>query len=506
MSRVFRNLLFNLTGQALIALLGFWGTRLVFHQLGDESLGILYFALALNTVLTPLIDLGVSATVVREVARHRNTDQEYVVRLSRTGTLFYWCSYALLAVAIWLTAPWLVSRWIHLKTLDPAVAVRALRFLAMALLLILPRSLYSNLLRGIERMEFTNLIEVGTIAVQQGGTIVVLMCGGGLVEITYCYLASFVLSNIIYILTVARLFSWRAILPGFFGDVIWQNLSFMFHMGAYTLLAVIQMETDKVLLSKLVAVGLLGFYGVAHTMVSRVSRIPGAAYTAAFPNLSALFQDRDRAGFMRQYRRLQDLVCYGMVPIFAGVIFAARPLFTYLLDARAARILLLPTALLCLGWYMNGTLNMPAAVSLAADRPDIGAKQNLYALFIVTPVTALLIWKWSLVGAGLSLVLYHFYAYSYGARRVAGECLGIRPQEWYAHVAKAVALAGATYGLAWGILEATSHGSIIMLICGYLAGTAAFLAVAYVSVGEELREGLTTWRRRTAATSLGSLA
>lgn len=502
MSRISKNILYNLIGQALVVLLGFWGTRLVYRRLGDEALGILYFAIALNAVLAPLLDVGVSSTIVREVARRLGAERDYVLRLVRTSSLFYWSAYGLLGILTWISAPWLVSRWIHLKTLDTGLAAHTLRLLALALLLMLPRSLYSNLLRGVERMELNNLVDVGMTALRQGGTIVVVIMGGGLAGIAYLYLGCFLLNILAYLFAAARFFPWRSFLPGFSSDVVRQNFSFTSRVGAYSMLAIVHMESDKVIMSKLLPVSLLGFYGVAQSTVVRVNQIPGAVVQAAFPKLAALFHERDRTGFLWEYRRLQDLVCYGTVPVFAALIFASRPLFGYLLNTRAAELLFLPTLLLCVGWYMNATLNLPAVVSLAADRPDIGARQNFYALFVVLPLTAFFIWKWSLIGAGLSFICYNAFAYAYGARRVASECLGIRPQAWYFHIVKVLAVASATYGIAWFALALIHQESIPALLLAYLFASFAFACGAYLAVGKELRDGLGAMRERISAAAL----
>jgi O-antigen/teichoic acid export membrane protein len=496
MSRLSRNISFNLIGQLLIVALGFWGTRLVFHRLGDEALGLLYVALAIYAVLLPILDLGVSSTIVREVACHFGSDPKYLSALVRTGTLFYWSGYAVLGLGIWFASPWLVSHWINLKTMEPHVAVEALRILALALLLMLPRSFYSNLIRGGERMEFNNLIEVGTTALQQGGTILVVMSGGGIVAIAYCYLGSLVLSNLVYIVLTAQFFSWKAMLPGFSSQIVTRNLSYTSHMAAFSILAMVQMESDKALVTKLLPIGLVGFYGVAQTMVARVSRVPGAINQAAFPNFSALFHNGDRPGLMRQYHRLQDLVCYGLVPIFAAIIFAAKPLYTYLLNSQAAQSLLLPTTLLCVGWYMNGTVNMPLTLSLAVGRPDINSRLNFYAIFITLPATAWFIWKWGIVGAGLSSVCYHLYVYSYAVRRWSSECMGISPRLWYLHVLKFLLLAPSTYGAGWLVMDRFGLGSTLGLAGIYLVATAAYLSVGYLLLGDELRQGFNGVRGR----------
>jgi len=494
MSRVSKNIIYNLVGQALIVALTFWGTRLVFRQLGDEVLGILYFAIATNNVLIQVLDLGVSSTIIREVSRHISSDREYVIQLTRTSVLFYWLSYACLGLLLWLAVPWVVHQWINLSHLNPAPAVRALRLLALSLLLMLPRSLYSNLLRGVERMEFNNIIDAASTALRQGGTILIVLRGGGLVEIAYFYVVALIVSIGAYVLVAARFFPWRAFLPGFSGEVFRRNVSFTSQMGAYSVLATVQMECDKVLVSRFMPVGLMGFYGVAQTIVTRVIIIPSAVIQAAFPKFSTLFQNRDQKGLTREYRRLQDLVCYSLVPAFAAVIFAARPLYTFLFNAQAAQILLLPTALLCLGFYMNGTLNIPTVFSVAVDRPDINLKQVSYAFFFGPLVTAALIWKWGLTGAGLSIVIYYLFAYVYGGRRWASECIGIAPLDLYMHVLKIFVLALVTYGAAWLILVLRGETSIVSLVAAYTVASAVYLYSAYLAMGNELRQGLIAWR------------
>jgi hypothetical protein len=138
---------------------------------------------------------------------------------------------------------------------------------------------------------------------------------------------------------------------------------------------------------------------------------------------------------------------------------------------------------------MNATLNIPSILAVAVGRPDIGARQNFYALFVVLPVTVVLIWTWGLVGAGLSFVFYHLFAYSYGARRIASECLGMSPGDWYVHVLKILALGSVTYGAAWLVLALTGQFSTVSLIVAYGLASAAYLYCGYLAVGEELRKG-----------------
>ena len=68
MSRLGRNILYNLAGQGLALVLGFVAVRFIYRDLGDDAVGLIFFALTLNAVLAAALDLSISSTIVREVA------------------------------------------------------------------------------------------------------------------------------------------------------------------------------------------------------------------------------------------------------------------------------------------------------------------------------------------------------------------------------------------------------------------------------------------------------
>src|SRR5260370_41510680 len=63
----------------------------------------------------------------------------------------------------------------RLETLEAPTAVAAVRIFGTGALLILPRSIYVGLLRGLQRMDFTNAIDAAASAVQQGGVLAILV-------------------------------------------------------------------------------------------------------------------------------------------------------------------------------------------------------------------------------------------------------------------------------------------------------------------------------------------
>ena len=487
MSKLSKNIIYNVVGQGLLLILGFVAVKYIFGQLGEDALGIIYFTLTLNALLCAALEMGICSTIVREVSARFNDEPGYIRDLIRTASLFYWSAYTLLALAIYIGAPILINEWIILKTMDEETATRVLQILGIAALVALPHSLYKSLFRGLQRMEINNIIDVATNGLQQFGTIVILFQGGGLSQIIYWFAVCFGLSILIDLFILVRFFSWKALIPGYSPLVVRRNLRYSSNMMSISILGMIHTHADKVIVSKLLSIGTLGFYGFASGAVSKATLVTGSIAQAAFPSFSALFQSGGRNGMMTQYRKLHDLLCFSTVPLFAAIPFAVLPLFSYLFNREVAQMLLVPITFLCVGYYMNGTLNVPYIFSLAVGKPEISARSNFYALFIVLPVTGLLIYFFGLAGAGFSWVFYHLFAYSYAVPRICSECLEIPVSEWYRHVLKIFFLASLTYGVAWILVVYVNTYTLKALGLAYLAASLVFLVGSYHMIGGELR-------------------
>ena len=131
MSRVGKNIAYNLGGQTLLLLLGLIAVRFVYGKLGADALGILYGATSLALILSGVLELGISATTVREVSRHLRTDRPYVHDLVKTASLLYWCGYAVLSLLIYIVAPVIVDKWVHLHAISASEATASLRILGI---------------------------------------------------------------------------------------------------------------------------------------------------------------------------------------------------------------------------------------------------------------------------------------------------------------------------------------------------------------------------------------
>lgn len=492
MTRLFKNVAYNVAGQGAVLVLGFVGVKFIFSRLGPDPFGIIYFNLVLTGVLTTALELGVLATTIREVSAHYTTERAYIERLIRTASLFYWGVGLVLLVGVILLAPVLVERWINLRTLDHSTATTMVRFLAVTTLIMLPRALYSSLFQGRQRMELNNSIDVASSALQQLGTIAILAAGGDAFAVVKWIAAAAVLSTLTYMTLVARMFGPRVLVPAYFGDAVRRNVHFTSHMAALSVLNMVLIQFDKVVVSKLLPIASVGYYSFASTVVVRISFAAGAIGQAALPSFASLHQRSETGWLATQYRKLQDLMCFAMVLPYAAACFGAVPIYKYLFNQQVALILLVPTALLCLGFFMMATVNIPYTFAVATGRPDIASRSNVIALFIVVPVTTTLIYLFGLTGAACSWVVYHLFVYSYMIPRICRECLHISAWSWYAHIARVMTLAAVTFGSMY-VLVVIPHGfGVVASAVAYVAGAALFLAASLALIGSDLRQ--TIWQ------------
>ena len=486
-SRVARNIAANLGGQLAILLLGLLAARLIFSGLGQEVLGIVLFVQTFNLALAGILDFGVSSVTVREVAAHVDDDPGYVRDLVRTASSLYWATFAVASGALVLAAPWIATHWIHLQTMSAKEATDVMRVLGVAALTALPRALYVSLFRGLQRMGFNNGIDAATGVLQQLGTVLIVMFGGGLFSIVLWLAATYGLQLATYWFVLSRVMSTWALVPGWSGPVIRHNARFSAHMMSISWLAAVHTYVDKLVVSKLLSVATFGWYTFATSMVARGALVPQAIGDAAYPSFSKLFQENNRPAMLAQYRALQDLVCVTTLPLYVGIIFLTVPLLTAVFDRQVAAAVLFPVAVLCLGYFMNGMLVLPYMYSLAVGKPQITSSLSLAAVFIVVPVTVAGVARFGVAGASLGYLCYHLFFYAVAIPKYCRECLQMPASSWYRQVGRMAAAGAATYGLGWLVAWFTAGSATFALSIAFVIATLLFSVIAIRLVDPSLR-------------------
>ena len=487
MSRLRRNIVYNLTGQLTLVLLSFVSARYIYRDLGQDVLGIIYFVMMLNNVVAGVLELGLGATVIKEVAAHIETDEPYARRVVRVGAFYFWCAFLLVAGAQAWAAPWIVSEWLQVETLPHEDATAIVRVLGPAAFLAFPKTFYTSVFRGMQRMGITNVIDVGTTAVQQVGVVGLIASGASLQWVVLWIAMSYVLRVTIYMTCLGRALSWGTLIPGYDAEVVSRNATFVRQVAGMSLLGLVQSQGDKLVMSKLLPVSVIGWYGFAYGTTGKGTQVSSSVATAVFPRLSELAHADDKEGLSKAFHGVQTLMRFGLLPVFMGIPFVVPFVFSNVLDVTAMEALWLPTSLLALGFYMQGTMMVPHFLALGMERADIVFRQVLFALFLVFPLTVWLIHDFGLIGAPLGWLAYQVWAYAYGARHIYAQCLGLAPKRFYLEVAVSLTLGAVAYAPPFLALSLTVGFDLHWAMLGYLSGLVLYVAGFWLVAGPEAR-------------------
>jgi O-antigen/teichoic acid export membrane protein len=476
---------YNLLGQLGLLGLGLVAARFLFRGLGDDSFGLILFATAFSAVLTGLLELGLIATTVRAVAIHAD-DARYLSDYVGTGSTLCWGLYGLLALAGWFGASAVIDHWIHLRTLSPETATELLRVLLIASFSTIPRNLYSSLFRGMQRMEFNNAIELGAGALQQAGVVAILVLGGGAITVALWILLVAAMATGAYVIALSHFLDPIALLPRYSRRVVLDHWRFAANVSGNSMLVALFMQSDKLVVSKLLAISAFGYYSFAWSSVWRVAALATVVSQAAFPSIAGLSRQGATERLGQQYQKLHWLVCHVFVVPMAAVAFGALPVFQYLFSSTVAASLVGPVALLSVAYYMYATLTMPMAVAAAAGRPELITRVNMIGLFTFLPALIGLVAAWGLIGAAVAWLGYYLLTYACLIPKVCSQCLHESAWKWYGGILRVCTKAAVTYGLAWSLCFATRRYSTGAWILGFTVATVLFAMLAYGTVAQSL--------------------
>jgi len=496
MSRLKKNITYNLLGQISLLVISFISVKYIYQSLGADALGIIYFTIMFNSLLSATLGLGIGPMLIREVATHIEDDEKYVHKLVQTASFIFWCMFFCLSIIVYFLAPIIVSLWINLESMSKDTATYALRVLGVASLISFPQSVYTNLFNGLQRMEYPNAIQVIVMLLQQVGIIIILTLDGDLMEIIHWIAGCYGILIVCYLITTTRFIPINALIPRLYPSIIRGNVRFSLNMGIISILAFLHTQVDKIIISKFLPISTLGYYNIAYNVTSKITFLAGPISHAAYPAFCELFKSGAHNQILTQYNKLQDMVCYISIPILAFVIFYNQIFFSYLFDKNIAEMLLVPVVFLCMGSFLQIAFHVPYNLILALGKANIVVKVSSLNLLISVPTAVISIHFWGLAGAGIAFLLSRLFNSIVLIPNFSKDCLNLSPIAWYLHIMKILFSFIMSYAIVWLILYLNDIQSVYNITIGFLIASTLFISSAWLLIGEEFKSSLTSLRTR----------
>jgi O-antigen/teichoic acid export membrane protein len=395
------------------AVLGLAVVPIYLRLLGIEAYGLIGFFATLQAVFQ-LLDMGITPTVNREVARHAGQGR-IAGAMPLVGTLaaVYWLLAIIIGVSVVLASPLIADRWLRTRELDAEAVRHAVVLLGIVIACRWPNGVYMSTLIGAQQLRVSSLVTAATATLSSLGAVLVLTFVAPTLQAFFAWQACVALAGTL----AMRHFAWLALgrrraqrvsldLPSL--KSVWR---FSAGMGLVGLLGLVFTQTDKMLLSRLLPLPEYGRYMLATTVTGGLYILVTPLFNALYPRLSALVAQHDDAGLAAAYRDGTRLMTAILFPLAAFVAFFSTDLVhVWTGNAALAEATGPIITLLAGGSALHGVMHMPHALQLAHGQARLPLIVNATLLTLFVPLVLALAFAWGAIGGALAwLVLQLLY-------------------------------------------------------------------------------------------------
>jgi O-antigen/teichoic acid export membrane protein len=399
-----QNIAANFVGRLLTGVLRFALTPLFVNILGIESFALLGIYTSLAGLLV-ILDMGLSSTLNREMARAcaTNTNSQETCDLVRTFELLYWTVGIGSGILIFLLAPTLASHWFIVDKLPRGTVEKALRIMGLIIASQWPVSLYSGALTGLQRQVLLNSINVGGAVLQGIGALAVLHWISRSISVYfYWQLFACIAQTAAFWMCVWSALPHAARPPRFSLNLWLKHWRFAGGMAGISITSVILMQSDKLMVSKMLPLAVFGSYTLAFTLGGILAYIAAPIFVAVSPRLASLVASDSPGEVSRSYHKGSQLVAIAVFPTAITFAFFAKELLPYWInDATVVRNVchfLLPVLV---GSAFNSIMLLPFALQIAYGWTKLSLYKNIIAVTLFTPITFVAIVRYGAVGGAV---------------------------------------------------------------------------------------------------------
>jgi len=383
-----KNVIANYIGQGWTALMGLVFMPVYIRYLGIESYGLIGIFAILQSWLM-LLDMGLTPALSREMARFTGGGHsaQSIRDLLRSVECIGFCVAILTALGIWYGSVWLATDWLKAEKLPITVVARAFTVMGIVMALRFIENIYRSSLVGLQKQVTLNVITSVLATIRSLGAVAILIWVAPTIK------AFFVWQGIISVVTVtifviilyrtlpvaqqrAR-FSWTALTN------IWR---FAVGIMTITLLSFLLMQTDKILLSRLLTLEHFGYYALAAMVTSSLYMLVTPIDQAFFPRFTSLTSQGNQSSLKANYHLGSQLITVFVgAPAIILIVFGDIFLTVWTQDAVLAESIAPLLSVMSLGTLLNCFMHMPYQLQLAHGWTRLTIYINAIAVLILVP-------------------------------------------------------------------------------------------------------------------------
>jgi O-antigen/teichoic acid export membrane protein len=425
--------------------------------------------------------------------------------LIQTTSVIYWVVAVILGLVLALSANWLSRNWITLEELTPHDATFAIQLLALRLFIGWPNAVYINILSGLQRLEVANALRVVSTTLTIGGGIGILLITESLNTFLWWTIAIALLTLVLHIAACYRYFPGLSLRPRFTLGSVRRVWSFSLDMNVISMLSVLYTQTDRILISRLLPLTVLGYYNAAYTVSNRgVGSIQTFFSGAMMPSFAEDY-GRDRMDLLKlRFEKYSQILIYlttlpTAIFIFWG--YDVLRIWTTPEVAEAARVAL---SVFSLGVLFNSAMSTCYILAVATGHTRIPLAINVAGIVVYLPGIYWLITHWDINGAALAWLLLNVYYIFTLLPLTQRRILKANPLEWLVrNMLPFCASAVFAFGVGRLLVDAQANPGELVIwgVCALSA--LVYGALGFLSLDTVIRRDIQNTAYRIVARGLG---
>jgi len=478
----------NYLGSAWSALMGLAFVPLYIHYLGIEAYGLIGVFVVVQSCVA-VLDAGLTPTLIREMARFKGG--AYTTREIRTLANSVECVFALtallIAVVLFLTAPWLAREWLSVNDLPIDVVSDGLRVMGLVVAIRWMSGLYRGAIIGLQHLVWLNIFTSIFSTLRGLGVLAVLIWVSPTIEAFFVYQgALFAVEGILLCVQMRTLLPESQSAARFDSASLHQVWRFAAGMTSIALLATLLTQTDKLMLSTMLPLREFGYYALA-------SSISGALYLMIMPFsnvlrplLSELVAIGESAAVAETYHKFAQLLTIAVVPAALVLsILSDHVLLLWTRDPTTSTAVAPLVSLLVIGTMVNGLMNTPYALQLAYGKIHIAVWTNAISVLFLLPALYFGVSQYGAIAGAAVWVVLNFAYLLIALPIMHKSLLPNEMRSWYVHdVLVPTGFAIAPVLIVFAIsptptLERPLVSAVVLVLAGIASAASATMATPF---------------------------
>ncbi|MEX2189097.1 MAG: flippase [Bacteroidota bacterium] len=373
----------NFSTNVIVLLVAFFCLPFIVSVLGTESFGLLSI-LWLFVGYSATLDAGIGQASVKFVAGSIGSSGSRAASILQASVLLSLGVGILAGIGLFALSFADVYSLLNISGGLKDLAQSGIRVMALIPPAVLLQGALKSVPLAMNRFELANTALILNGVVQWGGSVVVLLFGGGLLEIVWLtVLARYAGAVVLLIIAVILLPEVKKLDGSAVVKEIPKILAFGGWVSVSQIAAPLLSFLERFFIGGLLSLSFVTFFSVPNDLIIRFLAIPMSLVTTLVPSMSGAWNDPARRQSMWfLYQRSIKFVYLLVVPMTAMIIVLSEDFLTLWLDQEFAAQSALVLQILSVGLVFNALAQFPVAALQAVGRPEIPSRVVLAELVL----------------------------------------------------------------------------------------------------------------------------